>query len=95
MESMADDLFMGEEHRLLRAQIRRYVQAELAPHVDRFEREFIGQREGGRRLPETFAAGWRLLESLPREDLTRLSDAVWEARPSAEPPSSPAAEPAR
>lgn len=45
MESMADDLFMGEEHRLLRAQIRRYVQAELAPHVDRFERELTFPRQ--------------------------------------------------
>ena len=72
----------------LGAQDRRAL--ELA---DRFEREFIGQREGGRRLPETFAAGWRLLESLPREDLTRPSDAGWEARPSAEPPSRRAAEP--
>jgi len=42
----------------LGAQDRRAL--ELA---DRFEREFIGQREGGRRLPETFAAGWRLLPS--------------------------------
>jgi hypothetical protein len=26
-------------------------------------------------------AGWKLLAALPREDLTRLSDSVWEARP--------------
>ncbi len=46
--------------------------------ADRFEREFVGQPEGGRRLEETLAAGWRLLDALPREDLTRLSDAVWQ-----------------
>ncbi len=47
--------------------------------AERFEREFIGQPEGGRRIEETFAAGWRLLGTLPRGDLTRLSDETWRA----------------
>jgi len=46
--------------------------------TERFEREFIGQ-DGGRRLSETLEAGWRLLGTLPRDDLTRLSDATWAA----------------
>ena len=67
--------------------------------AERFEREFVAQPEGGRRLDETLGTGWRLLEGMPREDLTRLSDAIWAAhaeppcRPAAEPPSRRAAEP--
>jgi len=47
--------------------------------AERFEREFIGQ-ERRRSLAETIATGWRLLETLPRDDLLRLSDATWSAR---------------
>jgi V/A-type H+/Na+-transporting ATPase subunit B len=48
--------------------------------AERFEREFVHQ--GARRRPfgETLATGWRLLDTLPREDLLRLSDATWAAR---------------
>jgi V/A-type H+-transporting ATPase subunit B len=46
--------------------------------ADRFEHEFIRQ-EGRRSLSETVAAGWRLLETLPRDDLLRLGDATWAA----------------
>ncbi len=45
--------------------------------TEQFEREFVGQTHGGRRLAETLTAGWQLLETLPRADLTRLSDATW------------------
>jgi V/A-type H+-transporting ATPase subunit B len=45
----------------------------------RFERELIAQGAVRRTLAETFAAGWRLLATLPREDLLRLDDAAWEA----------------
>jgi V/A-type H+-transporting ATPase subunit B len=44
--------------------------------ADRFEGEFVGQ-EGRRSLTETIAAGWRLLETLPRDDLLRLGEATW------------------
>ncbi len=47
--------------------------------AERFEREFVGQ-ERRRSLAETIATGWRLLETLPRDDLLRLSDATWSAR---------------
>ena len=47
--------------------------------ADRFEREFVGQ-EGRRSLADTVAVGWRLLETLPRDDLLRLGDATWAAR---------------
>jgi V/A-type H+-transporting ATPase subunit B len=39
----------------------------------RFERELIGQ-EGPRTLEQSMAAGWTAIASLPRAELTRLSD---------------------
>jgi V/A-type H+-transporting ATPase subunit B len=50
--------------------------------ADRFEREFVNQGGARRALAETIAKGWELLESLPREDLLRISDATWAARSS-------------
>jgi V/A-type H+-transporting ATPase subunit B len=43
----------------------------------RFEQELVHQ--GGRRrsLEETVELGWRLLEELPREDLSRIGEAAW------------------
>ena len=51
--------------------------------ADRFERELIAQGERRRTLDETIAIGWRLLESLPRDDLERIDDATWASRPRA------------
>lgn len=48
--------------------------------AERFEREFIGQGEGRRGIGETLAEGWRLLETLPREDLRRIAEATWARR---------------
>lgn len=45
-----------------------------------FEDEFVRQGERRRTLEETLAEGWRLMATLPREDLTRISDATWTAR---------------
>jgi V/A-type H+-transporting ATPase subunit B len=44
--------------------------------AERFEREFVGQ-DVRRTIAETLGAGWRLLETLPRDDLLRLGDATW------------------
>jgi len=49
--------------------------------VDAFERELINQSRGRRSLPDTLKVGWSLLETLPRDELTRISDAAWNARP--------------
>ena len=38
MESLAEAAFLGEEHRIFRQQARRFVERELAPHVDDWER---------------------------------------------------------
>jgi V/A-type H+-transporting ATPase subunit B len=51
--------------------------------ADAFEREFVGQHHGRRSIAETLEVGWRLLETLPRDDLLRLSDTAWEARQAA------------
>ncbi len=51
--------------------------------AERFEREFIGQGRTRRDIGTTIELGWRLLESLPREDLLRISDAAWAARAAA------------
>jgi V/A-type H+-transporting ATPase subunit B len=48
--------------------------------AERFEREFLHQPER-RGLEATIEAGWRVLETLPRADLTRLDEATWEGRP--------------
>jgi len=48
--------------------------------ADRFEREFVGQPEGRRTINETFERGWTLLETLPRDDLVRMSDETLAAR---------------
>jgi V/A-type H+-transporting ATPase subunit B len=45
-----------------------------------FEDEFVRQAGRRRTLTETLAEGWRLLETLPHEDLTRISDATWATR---------------
>jgi V/A-type H+-transporting ATPase subunit B len=48
--------------------------------AERFELEFLGQGSARRGIADSVAIGWRLLESLPREDLLRVSDATWAAR---------------
>ncbi len=48
--------------------------------AERFEKEMVGQGQHRRSLAETLDVGWRLLESLPREDLIRVSDRTLDAR---------------
>lgn len=48
--------------------------------ADRFERELVGQGGARRAIDETVEIGWRLLETLPREDLIRIPEAVWAER---------------
>jgi V/A-type H+-transporting ATPase subunit B len=45
--------------------------------LERFEHELIGQGRNRRTLAETIAAGWVLLDALPRDDLTRIRDETW------------------
>ena len=51
--------------------------------AQRFEDGFVRQGSRRRTLTDTLNEGWRLLETLPRDDLSRLSDAVWGSRPGA------------
>ena len=48
--------------------------------LEHFERDFIGQGRSRRTLGETIAAGWVLLDGLPRDDLTRIRDETWSRR---------------
>ena len=48
--------------------------------ADRFEAEFVGQGSRRRTIDETFEAGWRLLDDMPRDTLQRLSDQTWAER---------------
>ncbi len=48
--------------------------------VDQFEKKLIDQGRARRSLADTIRIGWSLLETLPRDELTRLSDASWAAR---------------
>lgn len=48
--------------------------------VDTFEKELIHQSGARRSLDDTMRIGWSLLEALPRDELTRLSEAAWESR---------------
>ena len=73
----------GREARLMAAIVGEAGLAEAdrraLSFADRFEREFIHQADR-RTIAETLEAGWRLLESLPRDDLLRIREATWTAR---------------
>ncbi len=47
--------------------------------AQQFEESFVGQRER-RTLASTIEVGWRLLQALPRDDLSRINDDTWAAR---------------
>ncbi len=48
--------------------------------VEAFEKELIHQGGARRSLRETIRAGWSLLDTLPRDELTRISEGTWKAR---------------
>jgi len=84
----ADQLYAvytrGREARLMAAIVGEAGLAEADRRAlvfaRQFEDEFVRQQGRRRTLDETLAEGWRLLETLPHEDLTRISDATWAAR---------------
>ncbi len=77
----------GREARLMAAVVGESglggVDLRAMVFAERFEREFIGQGRVRRGIAATIELGWRLLESLPREDLLRIGDATWAARDAA------------
>jgi V/A-type H+-transporting ATPase subunit B len=48
--------------------------------TEQFEQQLVSQGEARRPLAETIEIGWRLLDTLPREDLLRVSEETWNAR---------------
>jgi V/A-type H+-transporting ATPase subunit B len=53
---------------------------EAIEFADRFEREFIGQGDARRTIGETVEIGFELMRAFPRDELTRITAATWEAR---------------
>jgi len=49
--------------------------------TDAFEQRLIHQGRVRRTLRDTIDIGWSLLDTLPPEELTRISEATWKARP--------------
>jgi V/A-type H+-transporting ATPase subunit B len=54
--------------------------------ADRFERELVGQGPVRRTLGDSFDVAWRLLGSMPRDELTRIPADVLDANWSPEDP---------
>ena len=50
--------------------------------AESFERQLVSQGGQRRTLAETMEVGWRLLDTVPREDLLKLSDALIASRQS-------------
>jgi V/A-type H+/Na+-transporting ATPase subunit B len=73
MASIVGEAGLGESDRRARA------------FASRFEREFVAQGRARRSIADTIAVGWRLLESMPRDDLERIDDDTWARRPGAAP----------
>jgi V/A-type H+-transporting ATPase subunit B len=57
--------------------------------ADRFESRFVGQGDQRRTIQATIDIGWSLIESFPRDELTRLSEATWSARRASAPSPEP------
>lgn len=49
--------------------------------AQRFEAELVAQGRTRRTIGDTIAIGWRLLASMPREELERIDDETWALRP--------------
>src|SRR3989304_4237811 len=57
-----DPVHLGDEHRLLRDQVRRFVEDEVLPHADRWEAEGMVPRATLRRMGELGFLGLRCPE---------------------------------
>lgn len=51
----------------------------------RFEHELVAHGHTRRSLSDTLAIGWRLIETMPRNELERIDDVTWSHRPGASP----------
>ena len=67
----------GEEHEDLRQTVRRFVSAEIAPHVDEWEEAREFPRDLYRRCGELGFLGLKFPESYGGQGGTHLHDAVW------------------
>jgi len=55
------------------------VDKQFLKFAEEFEKEFLTQGENeNRTIIETLDLGWKLLRILPREELKRIKDDLWE-----------------
>ena len=74
----------GREARLMAAIVGESGLAEpdrrAMVFAQRFETKFVGRADAAGRSSRRSPKGWRLLETLPREDLPRICAATWASR---------------
>src|ERR1700675_3702058 len=73
----AASAYLGEEHELLRAQIRRFVDEEIKPHAAAWEQEGMVPREVLRRMGELGFFGIRYPAEYGGSDLNSLATVVF------------------
>src|ERR1700712_4852943 len=74
--SHAASVYLGEEHELLRAQIRRFVDEEIKPHASAWEQDGMVPREVLRRMGELGFFGIRYPAEYGGSDLNTLATVV-------------------
>src|SRR3984893_14304132 len=72
----AASVYLGEEHELLRAQIRRFVDEEIKPHAAAWEQDGMVPREVLRRMGELGFFGIRYPAEYGGSDLNTLATVV-------------------
>ena len=72
----APSAYLGEEHELLRAQIRRFVDQEIKPHASAWEQDGMVPREVLRRMGELGFFGIRYPAEYGGSDLNTLATVV-------------------
>src|ERR1700730_11502082 len=72
----AASVYLGEEHELLRAQIRRFVDEEIKPHAAAWEQEGMVPRDVLRRMGELGFFGIRYPAEYGGSDLNTLATVV-------------------
>ena len=75
-DGQARSAYLGEEHELLRAQIRRFVNEEIKPHALQWEEDGMVPREVLRRMGELGFLGVRYPATYGGSDMDTLATAV-------------------
>ncbi|MGY6568102.1 MAG: acyl-CoA dehydrogenase family protein [Salinarimonas sp.] len=73
---MSEDIYFAEEHRMLREQLRRFVEEEVRPHAQRWEHEGMVPRAVLRRMGELGFLGIRYPSRYGGAEMDTLATAV-------------------